>query len=507
MKAKIRKLLRSRYFYYALLFTGLNVFFTLNIIRQNGSISTKLAIAIEVVVEATLLAWLYFLRRKNLTPEKFFLAFAIPLGVLFALILPQGQAPDEPAHLYRAWGISDGVIIVTNTNEEGMYGSPLPEGMINNLYWDPTPGALRETYSNIGTKVSSETFFKQYQGTANYNPICYIPQVLGILVAKLFGASIVLTVYFGRLFNLAAFIIIIYFAIKFSPKFKNVLVFAALLPISLQQAASLSPDALVISVPLFLIAFVSYIIYTKKTKLSHGELALLYILAIIIGLLKIVYLPLLLSYFLIPAERFGSKKAKIIHASIMVFCVLLVDLSWNLFTSKYLSSAPEGANSAGQIAYLLSSPLKLPLVILNTLQVKMHFYISSTFGTALGTLQILLPEIYTYLSAVLFASLLIQNSEHVKFTPAHRPVYTVAFIATFVAILLGLYIQWTPVGNSFVEGVQGRYFLPFLTLIPLIFNQPKPKTLRTPLAGLDHVLGYSIFINVCALVYIFAQNF
>jgi uncharacterized membrane protein len=41
-----------------------------------------------------------------------------------------------------------------------------------------------------------------------------------------------------------------------------------------------------------------------------------------------------------------------------------------------------------------------------------------------------------------------------------------ASAAIFLTFLLE-YLTWTPVGFSFVEGVQGRYFLPVAMVLPL----------------------------------------
>jgi len=40
----------------------------------------------------------------------------------------------------------------------------------------------------------------------------------------------------------------------------------------------------------------------------------------------------------------------------------------------------------------------------------------------------------------------------------------------YVGITLSMYLTWTPVGSNVVNGVQGRYFIGFLPLIPLILN-------------------------------------
>ena len=40
----------------------------------------------------------------------------------------------------------------------------------------------------------------------------------------------------------------------------------------------------------------------------------------------------------------------------------------------------------------------------------------------------------------------------------------------YVGIALSMYLTWTPVGSDVINGVQGRYFIGFLPLIPLILN-------------------------------------
>ena len=39
-----------------------------------------------------------------------------------------------------------------------------------------------------------------------------------------------------------------------------------------------------------------------------------------------------------------------------------------------------------------------------------------------------------------------------------------------------MYIQWTKVDSTLIEGVQGRYFLPLILLVPLLFVQTTQKS-------------------------------
>lgn len=37
----------------------------------------------------------------------------------------------------------------------------------------------------------------------------------------------------------------------------------------------------------------------------------------------------------------------------------------------------------------------------------------------------------------------------------------------------GLYLGWTSVGGTIIEGIQGRYFLPIATILPICFVNKK----------------------------------
>ena len=44
------------------------------------------------------------------------------------------------------------------------------------------------------------------------------------------------------------------------------------------------------------------------------------------------------------------------------------------------------------------------------------------------------------------------------------------FFVGFLLTIMTMFVAWTPFGNRVVEGVQGRYFLPFLPLVLLLFR-------------------------------------
>jgi len=444
---------------------------------------------------------------KSFSPEKLFLLFAIPLGLLFLLIHPLGEVPDEFTHFKRAYGITEGAFI-PEQNETLRGGSSLPSGLKDIYQTNPAPGTYSEVGADLVRANSDEHEDYDYVTAALYNPVCYFPQVVGIFIGKIFNAPYLIQAYLGRIVNFAGFLILVYLAIKLLPKFKHWLIFLSLLPITLQEAASLSPDALTIGLCFFTISFVLYLAYAKKDKLSPLELTILYLSAAVIGLCKIVYLPILLLYFIIPAERFGSKKQKIIHATAMIVITVAVNLSWLIISSRYLvDSSSTGVDPDLQLAHLISNPFRYLIVLARTVEARLPFYLTSGIGLTLGHFAVNLPNIFLYLTLMMATLILFQTAEHFKnVKPFERAIFIITPLSICLLMFTSLYLQWTAVDAPIVDGVQGRYFLPFLPLLPVIFNINKPKINRPSPIRLRHILIFLAIFDLVAILKIFLAN-
>jgi uncharacterized membrane protein len=63
---------------------------------------------------------------------------------------------------------------------------------------------------------------------------------------------------------------------------------------------------------------------------------------------------------------------------------------------------------------------------------------------------------------------------------AERATYLLLLIGCAWLIIIAQYLSWTEVGAVLVDGVQGRYFIPLLPFLALLFpRQPASPTLGT----------------------------
>ena len=501
------RMLKSPTFYFCLIFMLLNLFFTKQILNSNELGGFLVVGSIEVLIEIILVGFLYYLRRKGAPLEKQFLLVAIALGAMFIVLLPPGQSPDEQSHFRRAYEISNGVLVSNVVNEEtGAAGSWLPGDIGDSLREFPSKGTYSEILSEIGDNNMGEYSDQAHTNTALYNFVCYIPQTLAILVGKVFGFSILGMAYLVEIFNFAVWVILIYFAIKLTPKFKSIILFIALLPITLKEATSLAHDSLTIGLSMFLVAYALYLTYVKKNILKKRELALLCIMAIVIGFCKIVYLPLVLLFVMIPHERFGGKKKKWWFLGILALVVLGLNLLWLMISSQFLIEFNPGVNSREQLAGILRNPLGYLMVIVNTANVNGYFWLSSMLGMMLGSFSFGLPIMTFFVSFGMLVVLFMQRDETLKMKNSVKCLFALVFLAIFGLICTSLYLQWTVVGAEVIDGIQGRYFLPILLLLPVIICRVNNKKHHAKLVSDKAILHYSLFINILACVTFFAQN-
>lgn len=144
--------------------------------------------------------------------------------------------PDEVNHYVCAYGIVHGYLL----SPEGG-NMPIPDNLIPYEWYTYTPYILFHHFKmNIN---SLDSIIHNNVNMALYSPISYIFQVLGIGIADLFCNNTYILVLAGSVTNIAGCTILIYYAIKFVPYGKGVIAFISLLPMALQERASLSVDA------------------------------------------------------------------------------------------------------------------------------------------------------------------------------------------------------------------------------------------------------------------------
>ena len=268
--------------------------------------------------------------------------------------------------------------------------------------------------------------------------------------------------------------LLLYSAIRIIPVGKGIIALAALMPMSVHQAISLSPDGMVVAVSVMMTAAVVKLCYDCNETLKAPALAGLYVLVFLISQLKIVYLPFGLLYLLIPEERFGGRKKKIIHVGLMAVIAAGSNLAWLSQCGRFLNV--DGTNSAAQLAYILHNPLDYLSILVKTCLQRCGSWVETMIGSSLGAQNIptLLIMVQLYM-CLLFYHFVVHHRKQTKQEKRENALFGFVIFSIVFLTLTSEYIQWTPAYNDLVDGVQGRYFIPLL--LPLFFTLHHPRVL------------------------------
>ena len=98
------------------------------------------------------------------------------LGLTYVFIFPNGEAPDEREHFYRAYEIAEGNVVSQKIEESKQVGNYLPKTL--------------SIFRDKSATISDERTFESFANTALYFPFSYIPQALGIKIASLFTDNV-----------------------------------------------------------------------------------------------------------------------------------------------------------------------------------------------------------------------------------------------------------------------------------------------------------------------------
>lgn len=377
------------------------------------------------------------------------------LGVFYFFICPFEMPPDEPAHLLRAFEIST----------RRMFARQLSSG----AFGDILPSALKDCWNRAAIIDWSDTVEIGFSTSALYSFVSYIPQSIGILLARIFTNRLAVVYYAGRLFNFLSAFALSVFALKKIPFGKKILFVIMVFPMTLQEMISLSPDALVNSLSFAFIALILDCAYVKS-RVTKKDILITGAMLSMISLCKVVYLVALFLVYIIPNYKLDKRDRYWLKIFVPLLAITLSLLS--LAGSAYIlansqTSYDSDKNAREQVKFILTHPFSYMIIFVKTLLAKTPYWIGTSIGSALGWLNIK-PSFIVCISFVfiLFFLSLWRNDIPVQIQKNDMLLFALTFFAGLVLILTSLYVQWTPLRANMIAGVQGRYFIP---LLPSLF--------------------------------------
>jgi len=435
--------------------------------------------------------------RRELRAVLVFLALALPFGALLALATPPHDAPDEPRHLQRVWLTSVGRLAVPPS--QAGQGGEMPTSLLelHPRYTKGTSGCRHdpaEVRASIGIPLQPERASDAIRTPILYGPVGYLPQAGGVAVGRALGVGAGGLFYLSRIANLLTWSLLCALAIAVAPTRRAVLAAAALLPMSLFEASTVSADASTNGLGLLLLGLVLRLAATGRGPVQTWEKLGVALVTLLLGLGKPGYSGLALIVLAIPAARFapaadpadaaalgeGARARWSFVGSVLGLAVVVPAAWWAVVQLGGPYPYPN-ADPPAQLEGLLRAPWRAFGLVAATAVERPLDHVRGVIGV-LGRLDVGLPTlVYVGFGAILLAASLGVPRADRPDCPA-RPAssisqarverlerstrYALGWCAVFgaAAIVLLLYVSATPVGASRAVGIQGRYFLPFVPL-------------------------------------------
>lgn len=456
---------------YYLLYLLIIIFFTVSFLQFDDYMSPVLEIIIFLLLFVFGAISLYYYTQNEDNLHKVAFVIILLFGITCVFLTPIDDVSDEIEHFTRSEIVSTGHIStdyvqIPNNTEYGYLTIKSVDELSQNA-----------SVNVFNTKVDDNKidYTPAYLNSAfSQNPFySYLPQGLGIFLAKILDMNAIWMLWLGRLFNLLVYAAIVSLAIRKAPILKFPLLIVSILPLAIYQAASLSVDGMFSS--LAILAFSYFLYFYKTPKIEWKDLGIFYLAIILSGLLKTPFLALSLLIFLVPNEHFISKRQNII-SKLAILLSLGIGIAWSGYATSVLGNSWRGeffvsynVNAKEQMTYLIGHPAFSLERFFNSFSefpviVDRFFYFSNDVRNYSSSLLSIL-----YMIFFIVFSLIYPLNE--KFELKTKIKGFAIALLIYLSVIGVQYLTWASVGaETVMNGVFSRYFMPLLIFLPFILN-------------------------------------
>jgi len=424
--------------------------------------------------------------------------------------VPSFQVADEGSHYQRAYQVSKGEFFpqkkVDPKNLDGYTVGGTISPAIHKVEAGYLPIAFKpDVKVDIKTSIILDNVIwgdDKWGDTRNvsiYPPFLYAVSSLGIILGKSAELTVSDTLILSRLLNGILALLLSTIAIFMVSRGTAVLFCILILPMTIAQTASVSPDAISFPFAALCAAIISRF-NAEKIKSFNISLVICSVLLILISMTRPPYIALSMLFLVFALKNWGNKEKRI--KLVMAFLISFIFVAaWSLYLTLNVSVpfGPEGVSYMARVKQILTSPLEWTTLLINSFVEYYVFYFTSFIGR-LGYLDVSLPAWYYMLSGVslFIATLPVKTSfpsELKKSELSHNLLILLVLCITTIGIFLVLSISWTPIASATIQGVQGRYFIPIALFLCLTASSSNKYGL-SPLVKQKFLLLFGIITAI-----------
>ncbi len=394
------------------------------------------------------------------------------LGLIYVFITPPFETPDEPSHFLRAYGVTEGQLILKNHPRELVI-----------FFQERIRQRHREFYEYLDNiiKKESDRIPNIAFNTSLYSPVPYLGYSAVIKLITLNGSKppgklqLITAFYLSRIVSLSFLVGVVFLcSIKLSSSspLKWPLLWLASTPMVIAQAASINIDTVVFGASMLILL------------LSIGQIELWrnILIVVITGLVLMMSKPVYAPILLISLVSLICSNTKNKYQKAAVLCIgcgltLAPALFWNYtiktngilehFIEVEATFGYKNVNPSIQLSQIIDNPFRFLGVILNTFIIHGENLYHQFVGV-LSWLDTPVPVWTTVLWAFsAIASLFLSDS---TYPPTKRyllgPACMISAVLCFLMVVLSGYLLWMGVGADTIL-LQGRYFHVIVAIVML----------------------------------------
>ncbi len=434
-----------------------------------------------------------------MTPQRLLLAVGLPLGILIAVLSPAWTGYDEFTHFARVVDMANGNIEPHST-PEGI-GSVIPlayREATTQIILDHQAGRPPWTVASIDGlldhRPDGREKFIDTRPTAASTPLVYLPAALGAVVPVAMDAPGVITLWAARLASLGAYLALAWWAVRSAAAFQWSLTVAALIPLNLALAASVSPDGLTVAAVLAAFSLWTRVEFDEPLALGTIGAPLL-----LLALAKPPYF-LLLGLFPLSAALARSRyrlRAAVIACGALVAGIVtsVIRSSENYQAATTTMIRQIDYQPAVQRERLLGDVPGFLWAAVDTWISEYRFYVQGWFRQ-LGFWKADLPEFVPWLlAALLLGALLVLDEADLRALRGSRRGLMGGGVAMIlVAIYAASYVYFTDLPDYGNIGLQmARYSAPMAVLALVAWS---PRALAHGLSWVDRRAAIAAVVMV-----------
>lgn len=413
------------------------------------------------------------------------------IGGLFMACTAPGHIPDVWSHVYRISGIINGDLMARPVESMSyLHGGTGNVGGHVDWEWieysqqhydgyDPT--VVRPDSINVSDESGVDV---PYNNTATNSPIAYLPQLVAFGVGKTVGLTADVTYHLAELLMLLTYAGCAAASVALLPRWRIIVGLAMLCPLLIRRYAfAISADSLTQALTFL---FSCMVFRTLYRKVSNRYCIAVACVSVLLAMCKFIYEPMVVLALLIPYMQRGlsdddsgsSSEARTMRrvtvgrdsrlwicavGSALAFLWLVVWMrmtNWFVTTPMIVSYEQMSAKKAE----LLSGPAGI-LDMLHAVWIAIIQGKANLDSRADSLVITLFWVLWGLVAVVLLAASIVRAASTYKlvFWWCAVAVSTGIILLTYVA----LWLQYTPVGATVVDGMQHRYFFPLVILMLL----------------------------------------